>query len=63
VAPAIIRDDKTVREMVQQEQQAAQAQQAAEMAQQAATTAKTASETSMDDGNALTTTLRNAGLM
>jgi type II secretory pathway pseudopilin PulG len=62
VNPTMVRSDDDAKEIIAAEQQAqaqaAQQEQASQMAQ----TAKTASETSMDDGNALTNLLQQTGL-
>lgn len=63
VNPKVIRSDDEVQAMVEADQQA-QAQAAAmQQGQAMADTAKTVSDTNLGDENALTTMMRNAGLM
>lgn len=61
--PDMILSDDEVAAIVQKEAQAAQRQQMMDTAQQASTIAKEASQADMNGTNALTTTMRNFGLM
>lgn len=62
VPPSIVRSDEEVAGLVRAEQEAAAQQAAQEQGVVMADAAKTMSETSMEEGNALGTVMRNAGL-
>jgi hypothetical protein len=53
VPPELVRDEKAVNVLIQQEAQDAQAQKMMEMAQQGASTAKDLSQAQLGDNNAL----------
>lgn len=62
VSPSVVRSDDDVAAIQQAEQQAAAQQAAMEQGMAMADAAKTVSETSMQEGNALSMMLKNAGL-